>query len=117
MRKLLIVVPLLILVLIVIDRAGVWIAEREIGARVQSAYGLPARPDVSVRSFPFLTQVASGNYQEIDVDGASEARLQGNDIAWRSPEGRFRGRVDGGRIVGELATPDGATPLVLARER
>ena len=57
------------------------------------------------------------NYQEIDVDGASEARLQGNDIAWRSPEGRFRGRVDGGRIVGELATPDGATPLVLARER
>jgi hypothetical protein len=67
MRKLLIVVPLLILVLVAIDRVGVWIAEREIGTRVQSAYDLPARPGVSVRGFPFLTQVASGNYQEIDV--------------------------------------------------
>ena len=50
------------------------------------------------------------NYQEIDVDGAAEARLSGSDISWRSPQGRFRGRVQGERIVGE----DG---LVLTRER
>ena len=45
------------------------------------------------------------NYQEIDVDGA-RGTLAGNAIAW----GKFHGRVDGDRIVGD----DGA---VLTRER
>jgi hypothetical protein len=40
--------------------------------------------------------------QQIDVEGASEARLSGADISWRWPQGRFRGRVTGDRIVGEL---------------
>jgi precorrin-6B methylase 2 len=51
------------------------------------------------------------NYQEIEVEGASDARLDGADIAWQWPQGRpFRGRVQGERIVGE----DG---LVLTRRR
>ncbi len=45
------------------------------------------------------------NYQEIDVDGTHGA-LAGNAISW----GKFRGRVEGNRIVGD----DGA---VLTRER
>ena len=45
------------------------------------------------------------NYQEIDVDGV-RGTLAGNAIAW----GKFRGRVEGSRIVGD----DGA---VLTRER
>src|SRR3954468_3678278 len=45
------------------------------------------------------------NYQEIDVDGA-RGSLSGNAISW----GKFRGRVDGNRIVGD----DG---VVLTRER
>jgi SAM-dependent methyltransferase len=57
------------------------------------------------------------NYQQVDVEGASGARLRGSDIAWQWPEGRFSGRVEGGRIVGELGTPDGVRALVLARER
>jgi precorrin-6B methylase 2 len=48
------------------------------------------------------------NYQQIEVDGAS-GRLSGSDISW----GRFRGRVDGDRMSGEL---DGK-PLVLVRSR
>jgi hypothetical protein len=85
MRKLLIVVPLLIGVLIAIDRAAVWVAEREIGTRVQSAYGLSARPGVSVHGFPFLTQVASGHYQEIDVSvkAATADRVRVRDIRAR----------------------------------
>jgi hypothetical protein len=50
------------------------------------------------------------NYQEIEVDGVAGARLSGNDISWQSPQGRFRGRVQGERIVGD----DG---LVLTRAR
>ena len=50
------------------------------------------------------------NYQEIEVDAATGARLSGNDISWQSPQGRFRGRVQADRILGE----DG---LVLTRAR
>jgi hypothetical protein len=50
------------------------------------------------------------NYQEIDVEGASDARLRGSDISWRSSTGRFHGRVEGERIVAD----DGR---VLTRER
>lgn len=57
------------------------------------------------------------NYQQIDVEGASEARLRGSDIAWQWPQGRFSGRVDGARILGQLATPSGVQPFALARER
>jgi precorrin-6B methylase 2 len=46
------------------------------------------------------------NYQQIEVDGV-RGRLSGNDISW----GRFRGRVEGDRISGEL---DGK-PLALVR--
>jgi hypothetical protein len=50
------------------------------------------------------------NYQEIEVDGANQARLSGTEISWQSPQGAFRGRVQGERIVGQ----DG---VVLTRER
>ena len=38
------------------------------------------------------------NYQQIDVQGATRARLSGREISWDG----FRGRVEGNRIVGEL---------------
>lgn len=38
------------------------------------------------------------NFQQIEVQGARSASLSGRDIRWD----RFRGRVDGNRIVGEL---------------
>jgi LmeA-like phospholipid-binding len=71
MRKFLIVLLGLAVLLVIVDRAGVFIAEREIGTRVQSAYNLPNRPHVTIQGIPFLTQVASGHYQEIDVSIAS----------------------------------------------
>src|SRR5579875_27125 len=71
MRKFLIVLLGLVVLLIIVDRAGLFIAEREIGTRVQSAYDLPSRPHVTIQGIPFLTQVVSGNYQEIDVSISS----------------------------------------------
>jgi precorrin-6B methylase 2 len=46
------------------------------------------------------------NYQQIEVDGVA-GKLSGNDISW----GRFRGRVDGARITGEIE----GKPLLLTR--
>jgi hypothetical protein len=39
------------------------------------------------------------NYQKIEIEGASAATLSGREIAWEG----FKGRVEGNRIVGELA--------------
>ena len=46
------------------------------------------------------------NYQQIEVDGVA-GKVSGNDVSW----GQFRGRVDSGRITGEIA----GKPLVLTR--
>ncbi len=67
MRKLLIAVGVLIVLLVIIDRVGVVLAEDQVASRIATAYGLPADPGVSITGFPFLTQVVSGNYQQIDV--------------------------------------------------
>ena len=67
MRKFLLALVILVIVLVVIDRAGLFIAERAISTKVQSANHLPAKPGVSIEGFPFLTQVASGNYRQINV--------------------------------------------------
>lgn len=42
------------------------------------------------------------NYQEIEVEGASQASLQGRDITWLSAGTRYRGRVEGDRMSGEM---------------
>ncbi len=58
------------------------------------------------------------NYQQIEIDGAKRASLSGRDIAWESAAGKFSGRVEGGRMSGELVAPDGRKrALVLRRER
>ena len=88
MRKFLIALVILVVVLVVIDRAAVLIAERQIGTRVQSAYSLPGRPGVSVHGFPFLTQIASGQYQEIDVS-IKTANTDG--VQLRDIQARFTG--------------------------
>ena len=55
------------------------------------------------------------SYQRIEVEGASEARLSGRDIAWRTREGRFSGRVEGDHIAGELVAPGGVKRAVALR--
>ncbi len=42
------------------------------------------------------------NYQDIEVEGAARATLQGREIAWEAEGARYRGRVEGNRITGEL---------------
>lgn len=63
------------------------------------------------------------NYQDIEVEAFTggerldvrDARLSGTTIVWQVAGERFRGRVEGERIVGELETAPGAVPLVLIR--
>jgi hypothetical protein len=70
MRKLLIGVAALAVLLVAADRISVAVAENQISERLASAYGLPQRPGVSITGFPFLTQVAAGDYRQIDVSAS-----------------------------------------------
>jgi hypothetical protein len=67
MRKLLIGAAVLAVLLVTADRISVAVAENQISDRLTSAYGLPDKPGVSIAGFPFLTQVAAGDYRQIDV--------------------------------------------------
>jgi hypothetical protein len=51
------------------------------------------------------------DHQQLDVEGATHARLSGADVSWQWPQGHFRGRVEGNRIAGEL----GGRPVLLER--
>jgi LmeA-like phospholipid-binding len=73
MRKLLIgttVLAVLGVLLVAADRISVTVAEDQISNRLTSAYGLPDKPGVSITGFPFLTQVAAGDYRQIDVSAS-----------------------------------------------
>jgi len=76
MRKLLIALAILVVLFIAIDRIGVVLAEDQIASRIATAYNMPTDPGVSITGFPFLTQVVTGNYQQIDVT-ASQVQADG----------------------------------------
>ena len=67
----------------------------------------------------------SQNFQEIELEGsaggrplsAMQARLTGTEIEWRAQNLVYGGRVEGARIVGELAGAGSRIPLVFERER
>ena len=68
MSKLLIIVLgvlILTVLLAVLDRILAAAVAGQIGGRVASAHDLRSRPSVRVLGFPFLTQLASGEYREI----------------------------------------------------
>jgi protein-L-isoaspartate O-methyltransferase len=63
------------------------------------------------------------NFQELDVQASlggrpvalEEASLSGASLSWRAGEARYRGRIESGRILGELARGEDRAPLVLLR--
>ncbi|MFI6008004.1 DUF2993 domain-containing protein [Streptomyces sp. NPDC051243] len=67
LRILLIVVVILGGLFVLADRLAVGFAEDEAAGRLQASEDLAATPDVSIKGFPFLTQVASGTLDDVEV--------------------------------------------------
>ncbi len=65
------------------------------------------------------------NFQRVEVEGrlggralqAPRAALQGRELTLEDGAARFRGRVQGGQITGELIVADRRIPIVLTRSR
>jgi hypothetical protein len=123
MRKFLVVLIVLAGLLVVADRVGAVVAGREIASRVQTAYNLPSKPSVSVRGFPFLTQLASGNYHEIDVsvpslsaNGVSVDDLTARLTGVRAPLNDLLGH-NSSSVMAANVTGSGTVPFSSVRGR
>lgn len=66
-RRLLVLLLVVSGLLVVADRVAVAAAQRDVARRIQTSEHLSARPDVHIGGFPFLTQLVSGHYDDVDV--------------------------------------------------
>jgi hypothetical protein len=67
LRILLIVVVILGGLFVIADRVAVNFAEGEVADKLKTSENLSATPDVSIKGFPFLTQVALGELDDVEV--------------------------------------------------
>ncbi|MFE2279439.1 DUF2993 domain-containing protein [Streptomyces sp. NPDC059454] len=67
LRILLIVTVILGGIFVIIDRVAVSFAEGEAADRLKATENLADTPDVSINGFPFLTQLAGGSLDEVEV--------------------------------------------------
>ncbi|TLS43041.1 DUF2993 domain-containing protein [Streptomyces montanus] len=67
LRILLIVAVILGGLFVIADRVAVGFAEDEAADKLRTSEGLASTPDVSIKGFPFLTQVVGGELDEVEV--------------------------------------------------
>lgn len=67
LRILLIVVVILGGLFVIADRVAVNFAEGEAADRVRANEGLARTPDVSIKGFPFLTQLVGGTLDDVEI--------------------------------------------------
>jgi hypothetical protein len=61
-----IVVVVLLILLVVADRVAAGIAENEVANQIKSQ-GFPVKPKVTISGFPFLTQLAARDFQQMNI--------------------------------------------------
>ncbi len=66
LRNTIIVLVALLIVLVGIDRLAVFYVQGRIASQIQKQ-GFPSKPTVSIKGFPFLTQVVSRSFQDVQA--------------------------------------------------
>ncbi|MFG2354214.1 DUF2993 domain-containing protein [Streptomyces sp. NPDC048521] len=67
LRILLIIVVVLGALFVIVDRVAVHFAEGEAADKLKATENLASTPDVDIKGFPFLTQVAGGSLDDVEV--------------------------------------------------
>lgn len=65
-RRWIIILVVVVVLLVVLDFAARVVAQNVMAAKIEQQ-GLSQKPDVSIDGFPFLTQVASKNFQQVNI--------------------------------------------------
>lgn len=82
LRRLVIAAVVLLAVGVGADRLAVHVLEGKAADKLAASIGLSASPEVSIKGFPFLTQIAMGGLDELDASIASyEATVPGGSTA------------------------------------
>ncbi|MDH6226303.1 MULTISPECIES: DUF2993 domain-containing protein [Streptomyces] len=96
--------------LVAADRVAVNIAEDRTADGLRSSQGLDATPDVTIHGFPFLTQLAGGELEDVGL-GIPEfpvSGADGRDMAVEDLDVRLGGvRLDAGMTPSRAAEVDG----------
>ncbi|SMF69190.1 DUF2993 domain-containing protein [Streptomyces sp. Amel2xC10] len=79
LRILLIVVVVLGGLFVIADRVAVNFAEGEAADKLRATENLAATPDVSIKGFPFLTQIAGGSLDDVEVGIKDYRATTGSD--------------------------------------
>lgn len=87
--RLLLAAVLVLATLVGADRLAAFLATRSLAKHVESAQHLAARPGAAIRGFPFLTQVLTGRYREVDLATRAPVTEQGVRIS--AAQVRLRG--------------------------
>ncbi|ARZ68582.1 DUF2993 domain-containing protein [Streptomyces sp. HU2014] len=66
-RTTLIVLVVLGALFVAADRIAVYFAEDQAAEKIRSSQGLSGTPEVSIKGFPFLTQIAGSSLDEVEV--------------------------------------------------
>lgn len=66
-RTLLIALVGVVLLLLLADRIGVIAAQSDVARRLEADVNVRSTPAVTIHGFPFLTQLLSGDYDDVDV--------------------------------------------------
>ncbi|MFI1965892.1 DUF2993 domain-containing protein [Streptomyces pathocidini] len=100
-RILLILVVVLGGLFVAADRLLVGLVEDEAAEKIRTGQGLDGTPDVSIKGFPFLTQVAGENLDQVDInlDGAT-AGAGGSSIRFD----RLRAQLHDVRLENNFST-------------
>ncbi|WP_233646296.1 LmeA family phospholipid-binding protein [Streptomyces sp. BSE6.1] len=110
LRILLIVVVILGGLFVIADRVAVNFAEDETADKLRSTENLPSTPDVSINGFPFLTQLAGGSLDDVEVgiDDYEASTGKGGD---KIRIAELRAHMKGVEFSGDYssATADSAT--------
>jgi hypothetical protein len=111
-KGLLVTVVSLAICAVAADRVSLALTERAVAAQLQTSGGLSARPDVSIRGVPFLTQAFAGTYDDVHVSAAEVTagggRLSKLDVTLRGVHvplsAALSGSVDAVPVDGLRAT-------------
>ncbi|MFF5566250.1 DUF2993 domain-containing protein [Streptomyces sp. NPDC012623] len=81
LRILLILVVIFGGLFVAADRAAVHFAEGQVAEKIRSSQGLSSDPEVSIKGFPFLTQVLGSSLEEIEIGlGGVNATVEGRTV-------------------------------------
>ena len=71
---------MIIVVLVVGDRAAKAYTEDQMASQVQSSLALSGKPNVTIQGFPFLTQLAARDFRTVDINASNETAGPGGQL-------------------------------------